>query len=318
MWLPIQEGVKEARTLVDKLSSTNIYAKCHYSFVPRGVGEAAVNKARRSSGKREEKKNMSQTGTLTEKGVEVSTTQTGKREREPSLSSVEASVTSHKAKRSRTRNTTISATCTPKKCDGEKSKKPAPEESRRARHKPVLIKPTEGSSYAEVLKDLKCEVNPETLGGKIRSVRETRNGEVLVEVVPAADGRSKLSAAIRSVVGEDARVRELVPRTEVEVLDLDTTTDGEEFEAAIRRHFGEQLFGEMKVCLTKRAFRATLKAFVEINEEIATKLVHAGHLKVGWMSCRVRKKIEVIRCYRCLGFGHKAASCKGPDRTKGC
>ncbi|XP_033228978.1 uncharacterized protein LOC117180594 [Belonocnema kinseyi] len=31
-----------------------------------------------------------------------------------------------------------------------------------------------------------------------------------------------------------------------------------------------------------------------------------------------RQKLEVIRCYRCLNFGHRAASCKGSDRTKAC
>ncbi|XP_033222575.1 cellular nucleic acid-binding protein-like [Belonocnema kinseyi] len=53
-------------------------------------------------------------------------------------------------------------------------------------------------------------------------------------------------------------------------------------------------------------------------EEMAEKLARAGHLKVGWVSCRVRKKKDTKRCYRCLGFGHVAEGCNGPDRTRGC
>lgn len=84
--------------------------------------------------------------------------------------------------------------------------------------------------------------------------------------------------------------------TEVEVLDIDITTDADEIKAAVRKHFGEETSGEIMVSLT-------------------TRLVRTGHLKMGWVACRVRKKTEVLRCYRCQGFGHMAASCEGPDRA---
>lgn len=97
-----------------------------------------------------------------------------------------------------------------------------------------------------------------------------------------------------------------------------TTTDEKEVEAALISHFGEQPAGEVRFSLTKKAFRGTLKVFAELNEETALKLVRAGYLKVGWVYCRVHKKMQVTRCYRCLGFGHMAAVFKGPDRTRGC
>ncbi|XP_033225962.1 cellular nucleic acid-binding protein-like [Belonocnema kinseyi] len=74
----------------------------------------------------------------------------------------------------------------------------------------------------------------------------------------------------------------------------------------------------MKVSFTKRPFRGNLKAFAELSDELAARLVRAGHLKVGWVSCHVSKRIEAMKCYRCPGFGHMAAKCEGPDRTKSC
>ncbi|XP_033229046.1 uncharacterized protein LOC117180665 [Belonocnema kinseyi] len=47
----------------------------------------------------------------------------------------------------------------------------------------------------------------------LKGVRETRKGEILIEVGPSADGRSKLSLAIKEVVGTVSSVRELVPRS---------------------------------------------------------------------------------------------------------
>lgn len=99
-------------------------------------------------------------------------------------------------------------------------------------------------------------------------------------VGPAADGSSKLSAAIKKAVGGWGSVPELAPRTVVEVLDLVTTAEAEEVEPAVRTHFGESA-RELQVCLTERAFRGATKAFVGVTEELARKILQAGHLKVG-------------------------------------
>lgn len=80
-------------------------------------------------------------------------------------------------------------------------------------------------------------MKPYTFGVIIRGVRETRKGEIPIDVGPAADGRTELSSATREVIGAGNCVRELVPRTEVEVLDLHTTTDVEEVMEAIRKQY---------------------------------------------------------------------------------
>ena len=36
------------------------------------------------------------------------------------------------------------------------------------------------------------------------------------------------------------------------------------------------------------------------------------------MCCRVRARIEVLRCFKCLGFGHRKKDCEGPDRSDCC
>ena len=74
----------------------------------------------------------------------------------------------------------------------------------------------------------------------------------------------------------------------------------------------------VEVSLTKKPFRGTRKAFVKMEDARALKLLKAAHIKIGWVSCRVRRKTDVKRCYRCLGFGHMAADCRGPDRSRSC
>lgn len=69
-----------------------------------------------------------------------------------------------------------------------------------------------GSSYVEIFKKLKIVIQPDTLGVKIKGVRQTRNGDSMLE---------------------------LVPRTEIVVLNFNITSGEEEVKNAVRRHFAE-------------------------------------------------------------------------------
>ena len=70
--------------------------------------------------------------------------------------------------------------------------------------------------------------------------------------------------------------------------------------------------------LRKTPYRGNRKASVLLEEARTLKLLKGAYIKIGWVSCRVRKKKEVNRCFRCLGFGHIAANCQGPDRSRCC
>ena len=90
------------------------------------------------------------------------------------------------------------------------------------------------------------------------------------------------------------------------------------FQIIIFNNRNQSPFSEVKVSLTRKPFRGTRKAFVRLKEARALTLLKATHMKIGSISCRVRKRTEISRCYRCLGFGHMAADCRGPDRSRSC
>ena len=158
-----------------------------------------------------------------------------------------------------------------------------------------------------ILKNLKIRVNPEELGVRIGGVHETRTKYLLVEVKSAGENRGRLDSAFRGVVGESGSVRHLVPTAQVEIFDVDPTVEKEEVAEAVRSYLREEPSSEVKVSLTRKPFRGTRKAFVRLEEVRALTLLKATRIKIGWVSCRVRKKTEISRCYRCLGFGHMAA-----------
>ena len=70
--------------------------------------------------------------------------------------------------------------------------------------------------------------------------------------------------------------------------------------------------------LSKTPYRGNRKACVLLEETKALNLLKGAHIKIGWVSCRVRRKKEVNRCFRCFGFGHMSADCRGLDRSRCC
>ena len=75
---------------------------------------------------------------------------------------------------------------------------------------------------------------------------------------------------------------------------------------------------EMKMCMTQRPYRAIIKAVVLLEEARAQKLLKVAHIKIGWVSCRARRKMETNLCYRCLDAGYMAADGRGSDRSRCC
>lgn len=57
------------------------------------------------------------------------------------------------------------------------------------------------SSYARGIKDLQNTANANSLGVKLKGVKQTRNSGVIIEVGNAAMGRTKSSSAIKVAVG---------------------------------------------------------------------------------------------------------------------
>ncbi|KAG8228943.1 hypothetical protein J437_LFUL006565 [Ladona fulva] len=58
--------------------------------------------------------------------------------------------------------------------------------------------------------------------------------------------------------------------------------------------------------------------YIEMEDQGAISLLNKGRIKIGWVYCRIRKRIIVTRCHKCLGYGHMKRDCTGPDRTDVC
>lgn len=180
----------------------------------------------------------------------------------------------------------------------------------------VLIKPIGGKTYADILGTMRKEVTPEDSGTVVRHIRKTATGGVLLELAKC-DNRAKLQEDIQRAVGDQGEVRSIVPKMRIEILDLDSLVTDAEVREAIRRDFPD-LKSELKLTLFGPNRREQRKAVIEMDQRDALQILERRKIKVGWVVCRIRQRLEVQRCYRCLGYGHVRKDCSGPDRSGSC
>ena len=117
-------------------------------------------------------------------------------------------------------------------------------------------------------------------------------------------------------IGSKAEVKPLIVKESLEIRDLDETTTEEETVAAVRAKLGKD---DMDVpCKLFTRYGKAKVAVIQFPQADAEALQQVGKIKIGWISCRIRKRVEVPRCFKCLGYGHTARNCSGPDRKESC
>ena len=111
-----------------------------------------------------------------------------------------------------------------------------------------------------------------------KTIRCTREGEVLLEL-QSTQNKTQFSDEVRRAVGSDATdVRDSIPKTTIEIRDIDAcATVGEVRQAITQTGVG----GEIEIRLTDANNRGQRLAIASVQETEALKLLKTGKLKVG-------------------------------------
>lgn len=178
----------------------------------------------------------------------------------------------------------------------------------------VTVK-AEGRSYAELLKIIKKEVDINNIGVSIKDIRKIRGNEVLLVV----NGDSKMAGSLREEIKAKVGEADVLMRSnlvEFFITGMDETTTEPDVEMAIQAEAGKNVHIEVKALWTGRQGRQIAR--VAMHKEAAWEILKRGRVKVGWLMCKAWERMEIPRCYRCLGHGHIARDCKGEDRSGAC
>lgn len=169
----------------------------------------------------------------------------------------------------------------------KEGKKRQQRRKKRLRLDALLIKPAEGKSYEDVLRDIKAKIKPEDTGTDVQSIRQARNGDLLLELGKETKDLQAFADVVKATIGAGGSVRNLVPRTTLKFIYLDGITCKEDVEEALKRELHDD-DGDPVVSITKASARGQLMAFVQISEQVRNKLPDTSRIKIRWINSRVR------------------------------
>jgi hypothetical protein len=187
--------------------------------------------------------------------------------------------------------------------------------SRQGDKEAIVIK-AEGRSYADLLREVKNKVDPEKIGVVVRELRKTRKGDMLV-TLDKGEEKNKLKQEIekemQGVIASDVRRGDKT----LHVMDMDAVITEEELLAEMVNQF-QVSEKDMLIKNIRPTSSGKQKATIMCNYDVAQKILDVGKVKIGWISCRIKERVTIQRCYRCHGYGHSARDCKGPNRKNAC
>lgn len=184
------------------------------------------------------------------------------------------------------------------------------------RLRPMAVIVAQGKEqFPELLKTIRQKVDPVVTGTSISRLRQTKTGNLLVEINGGSEKAEIVRAEIERSLGPNTSVRLADDSRPIEIRDLDGLTTKEEVLKAIADSCGPS---GAKLVSLRIAYGGAQTAVILLSAAMAKRLCDAGRLRVGLVYARVRPTELPNRCFRCHAFGHIARECAGVDRTTCC
>ncbi|CAB0030714.1 unnamed protein product [Trichogramma brassicae] len=209
---------------------------------------------------------------------------------------------------------------TPGAVHARQQPKPRPVQ-RRAGNRPdvIVIKAKDASKYADILRSLKSDPTlQQKVGSSVNNIGRSAAGALMLQLKKGVENASDLGEELGKVLGTAATASALLHTSTIEIKDLDECATKEEVTAALDALLGVPASKRDPVKSLRKAYAGTQVAVVTLPDDLAATALKLGHVRIGWVNCRIRAREEAARCYRCWSPGHVAARCKGPDRTELC
>lgn len=96
-----------------------------------------------------------------------------------------------------------------------------------------------------------------------------------------------------ATLGDDASVKTFTHRILVECKDIDEVTTKEEVYNAIKSLPGLEGIESSDITGLRPAYAGTQTATISLPAPKAKKLIQLGKVKVGWVNCRIRERVQL-------------------------
>lgn len=187
--------------------------------------------------------------------------------------------------------------------------KPTYAEKTKQSEEKLVIVPREGTikNKIELKSAVMGNISPAELEIGISNVKPIRDG--LLIACETKTERDKLKSEVETKLGREYEVKEVIKyQPKIKVIGIDNDMNEEMLEKCIRNQNSFMREAVIKVILIKKMKRNYM-AIIEVDKSAFRAIIKEGKLKIGWSVCSAFESVDIRRCFKCLGFGHKADKC---------
>ena len=188
-----------------------------------------------------------------------------------------------------------------KEMKGPKEKEQTKQRSRCLRPCALVIKPTEGKTYADVFSKVKKDTTLQDVSLEVAGVRKTLSYDVLLILNKDNQGKvTEIGQKIGTVLDEDATINTRIPEITLEVTHLDGTITKDEVYHAVMRELGNgHSIAPEAVVSVRTTYGGMQTALLKLPAQAARKLLEKPTMRVNWSSAQVREVMRPTKCFRC-------------------
>ncbi|XP_057339376.1 uncharacterized protein LOC130676884 [Microplitis mediator] len=171
----------------------------------------------------------------------------------------------------------------------------------------LVVKPNKIQDTEVTVKDLKNNIDIVKLGVDVKKVTNQSNGKVIIDTVKEAD-KIKLMNEIQNKIGIKLENSILGLSEEKIIRELSTqnkwiNSNGNNPVKVIKKYETANGYGSI---------------IIEVSTSIHQAIMNSGKVKFGWNLYNAYNHINILRCFRCWGFGHLANNCKKEEICRLC
>lgn len=184
---------------------------------------------------------------------------------------------------------------------------------------PLIVKPKNKQMSEKTKNDLNQNVDPKNL--KISNIESRHNGIVIIES-DNNDEREKIKKLLENKMKDDYEIKipsSMNPR--IVVVNMGYKHDDLELIEKLKKQ--NQILENSSLKLIKqyeikRNNRKLYNAIIEVDPGTFPKVIAKEKVCIGWERCKVFDGVEILMCFKCKGFNHKAADCKNEETCTKC
>lgn len=179
----------------------------------------------------------------------------------------------------------------------------------------VIIKPKNSEQKSDITKnDIKEKINPAEIS--VNGIRKVGKGAIVIECTDKKASDKLIKELNDNNLSGSYDIKETESKKpKLKIIGLSTKDEDSKIENYIKKQNGLENSDIKVIKVFENKQKNGFNCIIQVDGAAFQKLMEEKKIFVGWDRCRITESVDLLRCYNCSGFQHKATECK---RIKSC